>query len=274
MSSIHDLLKSGNNKLINLDTSLLDTEVLLSYVLKKPREYILAHGEDEVNAEQEQQFQALIVERINHKPIAYLTSHKEFYGRDFYVDERVHIPRPATENLIDAIKRTIPADFSGTMADIGTGSGCIAITLDLEFPQAKVIATDISPEALAVAKQNAASLGAPIDFYSGDFLSALPHPVDIIISNPPYGWNNEWTHDKEIFFQPAISHQSGLDGLDAIRRIINNLPNYLTSRGRAFIEFDPRQSEKIKKIAATMRLDCEIIKDLSGFDRIAYLANK
>ncbi len=271
MASIHNLLQTGFNQLQHLETPSLDVEVILSHILKKPREYILTHGEDEVSPEQEKQFNDLIAERAEHKPIAYLTRHKEFYGRDFYVDERVHIPRPSTEDLIDFIKKTVPLDFSGTMADIGTGSGCIAITLALKFPQAKIIAADISPDALAVAKQNAANLNAKIDFYNGDLLAALPHSVDIVVSNPPYGWNNEWTKDKEVFFQPTISHQSGTEGLDDIKKIIKSLPDYLNPGGQAFIEFDPRQNEQIKKMAAESGFSCEIIKDLAGFDRIAHL---
>lgn len=291
--TISFILQSGSKQLQHLETLDLDVEVLLSHVLNKPREYILAHSEDEVSVEQEQRFNALITDRAQHKPIAYLTRHKEFYGRDFFVDERVHIPRPATEDLIDFIKKNVPSDFSGTMADIGTGSGCIAITLALEFPRAKIIATDISEEALNITKKNALKYlsetnlwlahkgkGFPLSqpqirfaIYQGDLLAALPEPVDIIVSNPPYGWLEGWSDDKETLEQPLISYESGIDGLDAIKQIISQLPRYLNKGGQAFIEFDPRQTEKIKKLAAQWGLSCAIIKDASGFDRIARLTN-
>lgn len=274
MSFIHDLLKTGFSQIKHIESAQLDTEVLLSFVLNKPREYILTHGEDEVNPEQEQQFNALVAERIKHKPIAYLTGHKEFYGRDFYVDKRVHIPRSSTEDMIDFIKKNVPSDFSGTMADIGTGSGCIAVTLALEFPSAKIIATDISPEALAVARQNAKTLGANIKFYQGDLLAALPEPVDVIISNPPYGWLEGWSDDQETKQQPPVSYESGADGLDAIRQLINTLPDHLKKGGQAFIEFDPRQNAALQKLATAAGFSYEIIKDLSGWNRIAYLNYK
>ena len=111
MFSIRDLLKSGCDQLQHLETAPLDSEVLLSYVLNQPREYILAHAADEVPSGHAEQFQALIAERAQHKPIAYLIKQKEFYGRTFYVDERVHIPRPATEDLIDYIKAKMPKNF-------------------------------------------------------------------------------------------------------------------------------------------------------------------
>lgn len=281
MSTIQELQKKACINLSHLETPSLDCEVLLSFVLQKPREYILAHAEAEVSPEQEKQFNDLLSQRAKHKPIAYLTKHKEFYGRDFYVDERVHIPRPATEDMIDFIKKNVPGDFSGTMADIGTGSGCIAITLALEFPQAKIIATDISEDALNVTKQNVASLNAKIDFYNGDLLDALPGPVDIIVSNPPYGWaegwpagrsfSEVWSDDQETKQQPPISYESGFDGLDAIRQIIKKLPDYLNPGGQAFIEFDPRQNAAIQKLAQATGFKCSIIKDLSSFDRIAHL---
>ncbi len=245
--------------------------MLLSYILNKPREHLLTYGEDEVNPEQEKQFTDLISERAKHKPVAYLVRNKEFYGRDFYVDERVHIPRPATEDMIDFMKSKIPNNFSGAMADIGTGSGCIAVTLALEFPQAKIIATDISPNALAVAKRNAKTSGVNIDFYNNDLLTALPGPVDILVSNPPYGWPEGWTSDEETKYQPQISYESGADGLDAIKQIINQLPGYLNKGGQAFIEFDPRQRLLIENLLKNSNFKGQIRQDLSGFDRILHL---
>lgn len=285
MLTIHNLLQESYKTLAHLDTAILDTEVILAHVLNKPREYLLTHKEDKVSPEQEQQFNALIARRANHEPVAYLINQKEFYGRNFFVDQRVHIPRPATEDLIDYIKTKIPTNFSGTMADIGTGSGCIAITLSLEFPQAKIIATDISDDALEVAKYNIKQInrtdahrdsgcplsGRSIDLRKSNLLNALDKPVDIIVSNPPYGWSNDWSNDQEIKYQPKISYESGTDGLDAIKEIIKKLPDYLLPNGQAFIEYDPRQTETIKKLAIERGFKCEIKKDLAGWDRIIHL---
>lgn len=294
MSTIRNLLEYGTDKLKTFETSHLDCEVLLSYVLQKPREYLLTHLDDIIKEEQDKQFHDLIARRAKYEPIAYLTKRKEFYGRNFYIDERVHIPRPSTEDMIDIIirllggcaeeaQKTIPRDFSGSVADIGTGSGCIAVTLALEFPNAKIITTDISQDALSVARQNARALGADkIEFLRGDLLAPLPAPVDIIVSNPPYGWpkvvrsfsegrTKAWTNDEEVFFQPKISYESGTDGLDVIKRLLDQLPHYLKDNGQAFIEFDPRQAAQIKDLAKIAGFDCKIKKDTAGFDRLAHL---
>lgn len=300
MTSIHSLLQSGFDKLQHLETASLDSEVLLSHVLNQPREYILSHGEDEVPSDKIEQFQNLLAARAKHKPIAYLIQRQEFYGRDFYVDERVHIPGPATEDLIDYIKEFVPRDFSGTMADIGTGSGCIAITLAREYPHAQIMATDISMEALAVASRNidmhiikhgntplAHREAAPlrqrgVAVRHGNLLEPLEKPIDIIISNPPYGWParalplragwpDGWSDDPEVEHQPKISYDGGTDGLDIIKRLIQELPNYLAADGQAFIKFDPRRKNDIEKLLSATPFAWQVKKDLAGWDRIVRL---
>lgn len=285
MSTIHNLLEYSINKLNHLESSSLDSEVLLSFVLDKPREYILAHGEDEVPSDKAQQFFDLISRRAKHEPIAYLTKRKEFYGRNFYIDERAHIPRPATEDLIDYVKDNVPADFNGTFADIGAGSGCIAITLAHEFPHATIIATDISRDALDVAQRNADehNVADRIDFRAGDLFTPLTEPCDIIVSNPPYGWKEGWTNDPEVEPQPRISYDGGSDGLDIIRRFINELPDYLAQNGQAqhhalrlgagqaFMKFDPRRKNEVCALFDQSPFVYTIKKDLAGFDRIARL---
>lgn len=273
MFSARELLQSAINELNHLATTSLDAEVLLSFVLDKPREYLLAHPDEEIKPENKQRFDELIARRAAHEPVAYLTNQKEFFGRNFFVDSRVHIPRPATEDMVELIKRTYPPDFAGTMADIGTGSGCLAVTLALAFPQAKIFAVDVSPDALAVARQNAKSLGAEdnITFLSGDLLSPLPSFIDMIVANLPYGWSEGWSEDQEIKFQPSISYESGQDGLTDIRRLIEDLSSKLSTVGAAFLEFDPRQTEAITNLVKKHNFGITISKDLAGFDRIACL---
>lgn len=315
MPSIRRLLSSGAERLKHIATASLDSEVLLSHVLDKPREYLLIHPDEIVAPEKNEQFDALVRERAQHKPIAYLIKQKEFCGRAFFVDERVHIPRPATEDLIDCVRESIcgdsilslrsrtrlpspPAtgdslqndgkDFAGTMADIGTGSGCIAIILALDYPQAEIIATDISRDALAVAVANAErhNVANRIKFVHGDLLAPLSRPVDIIVSNPPYGWpqatrshpqpkakgGEGWTDDAEVLHQPRASYDGGKDGLDIIKRLLDELPKYLKHGGQAFFEFDPRQRKAIDELLANTQFSWQIKKDLSGFDRICVIS--
>lgn len=299
--TIKELLRSSYDVLKHIETSHLDSEVLLSHVLKKPREFLHAHGEYEVETEAEKLFEELVKRRGEHEPVAYLTNTKAFYGQNFYVDKRVHIPRPETEDMIDVILKNTPNGFSGLLADIGTGSGCIAITLARELPNARVIATDISKDALAVARQNAETHGlyrrsasAPtanegqgfplsgrgadrpeintrLVFYCGNLLDPITEPVDIIVSNPPYGWPEGWTLDREVFFQPKESHQSGTDGLSHIAALLTALPEKLAQNGQAYIEFDPRQSAAIQKLAAKTGRQWNIAQDTAGWNRILRL---
>ena len=274
----------ADNQLKYLKTPSLDAEVILSYVLDKPREYTLSHPEEIISDENVEKFNDLIKKRATHVPVAYLVKNKEFYGQDFYVDERVHIPRPATEDLIDYAKDNVTADFNGTFADIGAGSGCIAITLAHEFPHAKIIATDISQDALDVAQRNARdhNIAERIDFRLGDLFEPLTEPVDIIVSNPPYGWpqatqsakGEVWSNDPEVLFQPAISYESGADGLDIIRRFISELPDYLAQNGQAFMKFDPRRKDEVCALLEQSPFIYTIKKDLAGFDRIARLTRQ
>jgi len=270
----HDLLADAYRELARLATPELDSEVLLAHVLKKPRAYLLSHPEKMLDDDESRAFGELVARRARHEPIAYITRHKEFYGRDFYVDKRVHIPRPATEDVIGAVARELPRDFGGAIADIGTGSGCIAVTLALEFPKTRVFGTDISTDALAVAQQNAHALGASerITFLNGSLGEPLTTPVDVLVANLPYGWRTGWTRDREVFFQPNISYISGRDGLAAISTLAKQLPRLLAKNGRAYLEFDPRQTEAIKKLATQSGYAATIIKDIAGFDRIARLA--
>jgi release factor glutamine methyltransferase len=274
METIEELCVFGTKKLVNLQTPQLDSEVLLSHVLNTTREHILTHPKKKIFDDKIKAFKKLIKRRKKHEPIAYLTHNKEFYRRNFYVDERVHVPRAATEDMINHIKDRTPANFSGTIVDIGTGSGCIAITLAYEFPKAKIIATDISQNALDVARRNAEKhkLTDRIIFLLGDNLKPVKQPVDILISNPPYGWDTNWTDDKEVAFQPQESYLADNSGLNTIQKLLNNISHVLNTQGQAYIEFDPRQTEALTSLIP-IGFDYKILKDLAGHDRVLHLTN-
>ena len=241
---------------------ILDAEVLLSFVLKQPKEFPYTHPEKPVTTTQEQEFKTLISRRNTGEPVAYLTNHKEFYGRDFYVDQRVLIPRPETELIIDLIKQY--AQSQNSIADIGTGSGCIAITLAKELPNATINATDISTGALEVAKKNAASHNVEINFQHGNLLEPIKDKkIDIIVANLPY-LNTALPHE------PAQAFLAGKDGLDLYRQLFTQIAALGQTPRYVIIEIDPDQVSALMEIIKQQlpQTTIDIKKDLAGLDRI------
>lgn len=255
---LENLLKSSG-----LDR--LDAELLLVHILKKDRlvgrslgegrSWILAHGDEEISDVQNSEFGALVTRRKKHEPIAYIIGKKEFYGRKFKVDKRVLIPRPATETLIDEVKylfennfdietpRITQADSEIVIAsyikdyslstthyplivDIGTGSGCIAITLALEIPEVKIIATDISSDVLEVAEENVElhEVTDRVTFIKCDLIPDINSPF-LIVSNPPYIPNGEKMMEDVIEFEPREALFGGDDGKDVIKAIVQEAKN-------------------------------------------------
>jgi release factor glutamine methyltransferase len=232
----------------------LEKELLLSHVLQKPREWVFAHPEIELTEEQNKEYEKLVERRKNHEPIAYIINEKEFYGRKFYVDNRVLIPRPSTETLIDEVKRLfetglkkqrsikkadneiiifteifenkLPSKNDGLLiSEIGTGSGCIGITLALEIPDIEIICTDISKDALEVAKQNAKTHNVlnRIKFIKSDLIESNhgSRPADryLIVSNPPYIPQVDSLQPDVYNFEPHQALFAGRDGSDLLTKL-------------------------------------------------------
>ncbi|MFA6525607.1 MAG: peptide chain release factor N(5)-glutamine methyltransferase [Patescibacteria group bacterium] len=264
--------KEAVKVLINhsITSAALDAEVLLSFVLKKPKEYILSHPEIILTKNQQVTLDRLIKKRTQSEPVAYLTNNKEFYGLDFYVDENVLIPRPETELLVDTALKEINYDSTVTIADIGTGSGCITVAIAKNLPQTKIIAVDISRPALAIAKRNAKSYGVEkkISFVYGDLLNKLKVPVDIIIANLPYVPNSE--AKKEISFEPKIAVFAENYGMELLEKIITQSKTKLSKNGMMFLEIHPPQAEKISVFAKHNfpGAKISILKDLANKERI------
>lgn len=195
----------------------LDAEWLLLDVLgRSETSWLYAHGDKEMSKDEKNEYQKLIERRKTGEPLAYLLGYWEFYGRRFVVNKNVLVPRPSTEELIDAILPKLKKGM--VVADIGTGSGCIAVTIALEAKTPlRIIATDVSPAALKVAKKNAEVHGVAdkIEFIQGDMLEALENRrVDFIVSNPPY-----LPIEEVLPFEPALALDGGMDGQKFIRQI-------------------------------------------------------
>jgi len=287
--NISSVLKDTIKRLKTSGSPLLDAEVLLSFIISKPREYILAHPEKQLTAAQEKKFRRLIARRGRGEPIAYLTGHKEFYGLDFLVTKSTLIPRPETEMLVaEAVKR-IMNNESGIMGqpvlvDIGTGSGCIPIAIAKNIPNKnlKIVAVDVSPAALKIARQNAKKNNVKIKFYRGDLLSPLihnskfimPRSSCVITANLPYLAKKQMT-EPSIKHEPSAALYGGQDGLECYKKLLKQISQFGAqvfecSSAQVLLEIDPSQTSKIKKLVKKYlpTAKTEIKKDLAGFDRV------
>jgi len=256
------------------DTAALDADVLLAHVLGVGKEALFAHPERELSAAEETRYRALIERRGHGEPVAYLRGFKEFYGLRFGVDARVLIPRPETEVLVDAARSRI-AGRPLTVADVGTGSGAIAIAIAAHEHGVRVIATDRSRDALAVAQANALSNGVAdrVEFRHGDLLAPITERVDIVCANLPYlpdASVERWVGERSsLAFEPRVAVVAGSDGLSVIRRCVADLPRVLAPDGTAFFECDPPQIAAITRMLEDSRLRVRIVRDLAGLDRVA-----
>lgn len=210
-----------------------EAEILLAFLLKRPREYVFSHPELKITKTVAEKFKVLCHKRANSVPIAYLTHHKDFFGLDFYVDERVLIPRPETELLVEETLRILHTQYPipnthYSLCDLGTGSGCIAISLAKSLPNAKIVAVDISSGAIQVAKKNAKihNVSGKITFKKSDLFSeVLDMKFDAIVANLPYiGKSEQSLVCKEtLHFEPKQALFSGKTGLEIFERLFKQI---------------------------------------------------
>ncbi len=256
------------------DTPRLDAELLLAHVLGLSRAGLHTYPERPLLPHQQRDYQTLLSRRARGEPLSYLTGHVEFYGLDLTVDARVLIPRPETETLVDLALSLIPPHAPLTLADLGTGSGCIAIALAVSVPHAHTYALDLSPDALAVARANAERHGVAsrITLLHSDLLTALPRPADLIVANPPYVAAGEWTRlPCEIrAHEPRLALYGGLDGLDVIRRLLDQVPTHLRPGGALLVEIGATQGATVTRLACRTFPTAAITlhTDLAGRDRV------
>ncbi|MBI4830184.1 MAG: peptide chain release factor N(5)-glutamine methyltransferase [Candidatus Lindowbacteria bacterium] len=262
------------------DTPRLDAEVLLADTLGVSRSALMASQTDRMGAEQHTEYVSRTVRRLTGEPVAYITGKKEFMGFTFHVDRRALIPRPETETLVEFVVETLSASKRGSasIVDIGTGCGCIAISLALLLPDATVHATDISEDAISLARLNVERHGVSerVILCVGDMHSALPATlrgaVDAIVSNPPYISHIEYsTIEKGIReFEPAIALKGGTDGLDPFRQIAAAAHGYLRPGGLLAVEIGESQGETALEIlrGAGNLEKTRVIRDLAGRQRV------
>jgi len=256
------------------DIAALEAHVLLGHAMNKARAYLLAHPEAELDCNNRAAFDALLQRRLSGEPIAYILGQREFYGFEFSVTPAVLIPRPETELLVELALECIPPQQPMQILDLGTGSGAIAVTLAKLRPQALITAVDVSPDALAIARQNAARLRTDnIRFIASDWFQALDptSQFDLIIANPPYiAANDPHLQQGDVRFEPLNALQSGADGLDAIRRIAQESQRFLTPNGQLMFEHGYNQQEACANILASFayaNINCQ--RDLAKQPRVS-----
>jgi len=281
-------LNSGTQRLkeAQVEGAWLDAQVILAATLEVDRSWLFAHGDVELTARQAELFTELIARRICHEPVAYLVGHKEFYGIDLQVDKRVLVPRPETEMLVDEVLAEIESRAGGeedspevVVADIGTGSGAIALAIAANSENARIFAVDISRRALAVARENVKQIDArgQVTLLRGDLLRALPEPVDIIVANLPYISSAEYKGlDPTVrHYEPKLALESGERGLDAIARLLRQVQGKLRPRGMIYLEIGWQQGEEVAQLARdllpTVR-DIAIHRDYQGHQRMVAIA--
>lgn len=278
MKAIEQLLQIGVQKLKEnqIENPLLDTKILLSRLLGVDKLYLHIHSSDSVPTEIENAFLEQIDKRSKHMPIAYITKQKEFMSLSFYVDERVLIPRNDTEILvekaIDIIERSQKEKIE--MLDLCCGSGCIGISLAYECPNTRVTLSDISSQALQVAKINIEKydLSHRTDLIRSDLFENIPpKKFDIITANPPYITSNELTGlEKDILnFEPLLALSGGDDGLDFYKQILKKAADYLSSKGYLIFEIGYLQGKQVKELMLKYGfMDVHVIRDYAQNDRL------
>ena len=255
-----------------------DAEILLAFVLKQPREFILAHPEIKLSGWQKFRFNRLIKKRQQGVPLAYLIGHKEFFGLDFLVNKHTLIPRPETEILVEAVLEKIKQNnANGTLIDIGTGTGCISIAIAKSYPKISAFATDISRGALRVARHNARCNQVALTFLHGNLLEPVKQKISgaiIITANLPYLNDEEFTHESSIQHEPKTALVAAENGLALYRELLQQI-NERKFPGplNLFFEINPQQTAAIKKMIAEYFPTAlvTIIPDLATRDRVVII---
>lgn len=251
----------------------LDARLLLEHVLQANHSFLIAHSDEILTDPQTKQYRQLIRRAKQKEPVPYLTGTAAFYGFDFQVSSAVLIPRPETEQLVELALSWAKLKERLQIVDVGTGSGCIAVSLSAHLPQALVSAVDVSAEALAVARKNAAQhVPDRVQFYEGSLLEPIRFRVDLIVANLPYIARHEWTlvDDGVKWYEPAVALAGGSDGLDLISEMLQQSTSRLRSGGAILMEVGWQQGQAVERLARLHYpyADVVLIADYAGHDRI------
>ncbi|MEE2776613.1 MAG: peptide chain release factor N(5)-glutamine methyltransferase [Acidobacteriota bacterium] len=273
--SIADVLASARDRLADAapGSPRREAALIVAKSLDLSEAKVFAHPELPVGEAAASRIAGLVERRASGEPFAYLFGEREFWGRPFYVDSRTLIPRPETEHLVEAALRLSPPE--GRLVDVGTGSGCIGITLSLERADLRVFATDVSPPALAVADRNRARHRAPLGLVAGDLLTPLrPVHIDVLVANLPYVSESELVQSPIDVrdYEPHRALAGGADGLDVIRRLLAAACGRLAPGAWLLLEIGTAQADAVEALGEEYDLrPAERLTDYAGHDRVIVL---
>jgi release factor glutamine methyltransferase len=272
MTSIQTTWQSVRTTFPDPDSASLEAQLLLAHVLQKPREYILAHSEDLLTSEQLDAFQALAQRRVHGEPYAYLVGYAHFYDLTFAVSPAVLIPRPETELLVEEALTIAHTYAQPVLADIGVGSGAIAITVAKHSPQAQVYGVDISPQALAITRTNIQRHAIHnLTLFEGN----LAHPlieqgirVDLLLANLPYIPTQEMLTLEVSRHEPHLALDGGDDGLDLVRELLQQASQVCQPNATLLLEIGSGQSSAVQALVSALGKTSTVIYDYARHDRI------
>ncbi|MCY3831788.1 MAG: peptide chain release factor N(5)-glutamine methyltransferase [Chloroflexi bacterium] len=271
--TIRRALRSARSALGDSDTADLDAQTLLAHALGVDRACLFAHPDRRLAAAQFCIFQSALERRAAGEPIAYIIGRKGFFDLELLVTPAVLIPRPETELLLEEALRLTESKSAWRVADIGTGSGALAVTFARQRPRATVFATDISADALAIARQNAERAGVSVKALLGDLAAPLIERgvgVDLLLANLPYIASGELAALAVSRFEPRLALDGGADGLALIRRLLAQIPVVCLPGATVLLEIGANQGAAVADLVAErLATECDILRDYAGLDRIA-----
>jgi release factor glutamine methyltransferase len=279
MNNIHHVLHQSSQQLVHtigLDhaEANLEANLLLQHVLHVNRAWVITHDRDVLNADQQAEFQLLLKRRLDGEPIAYIVGFREFYGLQLKVSPVTLIPRPDTETLVDAALEKIPLDKVSHILDLGTGTGAVALAIAKHRNNCEVTAVDQSSDALSVTLENAQSLKLNnLRLIESNWFSELQgERFDLIVSNPPYiAQDEEHLKQGDLRFEPISALASGVDGLDDIRKIVQDAPDYLKTNGWLMLEHGFDQAEAVAALLSARGFNqIDHAKDIAGKLRVTF----
>ena len=284
MLTLREFLRETRSRLgeVGAPEPRLESEVMLSDVLGVPRHRLYAYQDDAIPEEAVEALEKVVRRRLEREPLAYILGHREFYGVDLTVGPGVMVPRPETEMLVErallvCLERMDRAGL--VVADVGTGSGGIAVSLAMHLPGVALYATDVSAEALAVARVNVDKfrLGRRITLLEGDLLEPLPGRVDVIVANLPYIPSGRLEElQPELAWEPRGALDGGDDGMGLLRRLMGQAAGKLADDGVMLLEIDPGQGEALQRLAEKLfpGATTSVEEDLAGLERLFVLESE